>query len=200
MSLQPSANADPQVVAARIGAVANLKRTGTGDLRAFWEAELAPIRDWPTTRLVTVAVDTADGSRMAFEASSGVSLVDAVAASACLPGLLAPVKLGGRRYMDGGLASAANADLAAGHLDVWIVSPFGPTSLDQQVSDLQSSGSMIHLIRPGTASTQALGGGLGVMDPSRRLAAAKAGFTDGQLAAEGDGSARRSGPSQTPGC
>lgn len=96
-SLRPGGEGDPQVVAAQIGAVANLKRKGSGALNAFWEAELAPVREWPTTRLVATAVDTANGSRMAFEASSGVSLVDAVAASTCLRGLLAPVKLGGRR-------------------------------------------------------------------------------------------------------
>src|SRR4029450_1433915 len=127
-SLRPGRAADPQIVATQIGAVATMKRKGSGDLSAFWEAELAPIREWPTTRLIAVAVDTADGSRMAFEASSGVSLVDAVAASTCLPGLLAPVEVGGRRYMGGGLASAANADIATGRRDVWIVSPFGPPS------------------------------------------------------------------------
>ena len=192
-SLRPGGEVDPQVVAKQIGAVANMKRKGSGDLSAFWEAELAPSREWPTTRLIAVAVDTADGSRMAFEASSGVSLVDAVAASTCLPGLLAPVELGGRRYMDGGLASAANADIATGQRDVWIVSPFGATSLDRQVADLQSSGSIVHLIRPSAAATRALGPGIGVMDPSRRSAAARAGFTDGQAAAEELG-VTRAGP------
>jgi NTE family protein len=171
-----------------------MKRKGSGDLTAFWEAELAPSREWPTTRLVAVAVDTADGSRMAFEASSGVSLADAVAASTCLPGLLAPVELGRRRYMDGGLASAANADIAAGHRDVWIVSPLGATSLDRQVADLQSSGSIVHLIRPSEAAARALGPGIGVMDPSRRSAAARAGFTDGQAAAEAELGITPAGP------
>ena len=193
-SLRPGGEADPQVVAAQIGAVANMKRKGSGDLRAYWDAELAPSREWPTTRLIAVAVDTADGSRVAFEASSGVSLGNAVAASTCLPVLLAPVELGGRRYMDGGLATAANADLATGHRDVWIVSPFGATSLDRQVADLQSSGSIVHLIRPSEAATRAFGPGMGVMDPTRRSAAARAGFTDGQAAAEAELGVPSAGP------
>jgi predicted acylesterase/phospholipase RssA len=193
-SLRPGGGADPQAVAKQIGAVANLKRKGSGNLSAFWEAELAPIREWPTTRLVAVAVDTADGLRIAFEASSGVSVFDAVAASTCLPGLLAPVELGGQRYMDGGLASAANADIATGHRDVWIVSPFGAISLDRQVADLQSSGSIVHLIRPSAAATRALGPGIGVMDPSRRSAAARAGFIDGQAAAGAELGVPRAGP------
>jgi NTE family protein len=192
-SLRRGGGGDPQVVAAQIGAVAIMKRKGSRDLTAFWEAELAPIREWPTTRLIAVAVDTADGSRMAFEASSGVSFVAAVAASTCLPGILAPVKLGGRRYMDGGLASAANADIAAGHRDVWIVSPFGAMSLDRQVADLQSSGSVVHLIRPSAAAERALGPGIGIMDPSRRSAAARAGFTDGEAAAQAELGAPRVG-------
>jgi NTE family protein len=185
-SLRPGGEGDSQVVAARIGAVANMKRKGSGGLSRFWDAELGPIHDWPETRLVATAVDTADGSRVAFEASSGVSLADAVAASTCLPGLLAPVELGGRRYMDGGLASAANADIAAGYRDVWIVSPFGPPSLDQEAADLQSSGSIVHLIRPSAAAQRALGPGIGVMDPSRRSFAARAGFSDGRAAAEAE--------------
>jgi NTE family protein len=193
-SLRPGGGGDPQAVAKQIGAVANLKRKGSGNLSAFWEAELAPIREWPTTRLVAVAVDTADGLRIAFEASSGVSVFDAVAASTCLPGLLAPVELGGQRYMDGGLASAANADIATGHRDVWIVSPFGAISLDRQVADLQSSGSIVHLIRPSAAATRALGPGIGVMDPSRRSAAARAGFIDGQAAAGAELGVPRAGP------
>ena len=193
-SLRPGGGADAQVVATQIGAVANMKRKGSGDLSTFWEAELAPIRAWPNTRLVATAVDTADGSRTAFEASSGASLADAVAASTCLPGLLAPVELGGRRYMDGGLASAANADIAAGYRDVWIVSPFGATSLDRQAADLRWSGSIVHLIRPSAAATRALGPGIGVMDPGRRSLAARAGFADGQAAAEAEMGDPRAGP------
>jgi NTE family protein len=175
---------DWQVVAAQIGAVANMKRTGSQALTDYCERWLAPTREWPAATLITTAVETSDGSRALFQASSGVPLVDAVAASACLPGLLAPVELLGRRYMDGGLASAANADVAAGHQEVWIVSPFGPASLDREVAELQSSGSLVHLVRPSAAAEQALGTGIGTMDPARRCSAARAGFADGRAAAK----------------
>jgi len=175
---------DWQVVAAQIGAVANMKRTGWQAMMDYCERSLAPTREWPTAALITTAVDTGDGSRKLFQASSGVPLAGAVAASACLPGLLAPVELLGGRYMDGGLASAANADVAAGHEEVWIVSPFGPASLDREVAELQSSGSLVHLVRPSAAAEQALGSGIGTMDPVRRSGAARAGFADGRAAAE----------------
>jgi NTE family protein len=175
---------DWQVVAGQIGAVANTKRKGSQALTDYCERSLAPTREWPTATLITTAVDTSDGSRALFQASSGVPLVDAVAASVCLPGLLAPVELLGRRYMDGGLASAANADVAAGNEEVWIVSPFRPASLDREVAELQSSGSLVHLVRPSAAAEQVLGPGIGTMDPARRSGAARAGFADGRAAAE----------------
>ncbi|MGY2082887.1 patatin-like phospholipase family protein [Blastococcus sp. SYSU DS0539] len=69
--------------------------------------------DWPAGRLVVTAVDTADGSFAAFDAGSGVPLVDAVAASRAVPTVWPLITIGDRRYMDGGMRSATNADLAA---------------------------------------------------------------------------------------
>ena len=49
-------------------------------------------------------------------------LVVAVAASCAIPGWCAPVEIGGRRYLDGGLASPTSLDLLAGdHLDEVVV-------------------------------------------------------------------------------
>ena len=174
---------DRQAVAAAIGAVVNANRR-SDDLTRYWERSLAPVRDWPATPLVATAIDTADGSRVLFRASSGVPLAGAVAASTCVPGFIAPVELLGRRYIDGGFGSPANADVAAGHDEVWVVSPFGAASLDREVAELQSSGSVVHLIRPSAVADQALGPGIAVMDPTRRLGAARAGFDDGRSAAE----------------
>ena len=42
------------------------------------------------------------------------TLADAVAASCAIPGFYRPVKIGGRRYVDGGVCSASNLDLLAG--------------------------------------------------------------------------------------
>ena len=175
---------DWQRIAAQIGAVCNANRKRSTALAAFWERDLGPRRRWPQTRLVTAAVDTADGSRALMDATSGVPLVGAIAASTCLPGFLPPIVLRGRRYIDGGLASVANADVASGHEEVWIVSPFGAPSLDQQVSDLRASDSVVHLIRPSAAGEDAIGPGISVMDLRNRSAAARAGFEDGQAAAQ----------------
>jgi NTE family protein len=46
--------------------------------------------------------------------SPPADIADAVAASCAIPGFFRPVKIGGRRYIDGGVCSASNLDLLAG--------------------------------------------------------------------------------------
>jgi NTE family protein len=60
-----------------------------------------------------MAVDYQTGERVAFgrDGSPPAELPDAVAASCAIPGFFRPVQIGGRRYVDGGLASASNLDV-----------------------------------------------------------------------------------------
>ena len=63
-------------------------------------------------------------------------IADAVAASCAIPGFYRPVRIGGRRYVDGGVCSPSNLDLVAGRgLDLVIClnpmsSSFGPAALE----------------------------------------------------------------------
>ena len=177
------AAAHPEAILRQVGAVANVSRKSPMLLITNWGHALGTGRAWPTTRLMTVAIDTSDGSRTLFEASSGVSLVGAVAASTCLPGLLAPVRLLGRRYMDGGVISPTNADVATGYGEIWIISPSAGESLDREVVQLRASGARVRVVRPSVASQNVLPSGYGSLDPTRRLAAARAGYEDGRAAA-----------------
>lgn len=54
---------------------------------------------------------------------SGVPLVDAVRASCAVPLVWPPVEIEGHRYMDGGMRSITNADLAAGCDRVVVIAP-----------------------------------------------------------------------------
>ena len=177
------AKANPRDVLVSVGWVANLSRKSPTTLIGNWEHALGAERPWPATRLITTGIDTAKGARILFEASSGVSLVRAVSASTCLPGLLAPVRLLGRSYMDGGVISSTNADIATGHNEVWIVTPSDSDALQREVVDLRSSGAIVHIILPSPTSQEALPSGFGSLDPVRRLAAARAGYADGRAAA-----------------
>jgi NTE family protein len=89
----------------------------------------------------------------------------AVAASCSLPGLSAPVTINGRRYFDGGFASAANADLASGYAKVLVLvftraGPSGPRvveSVERQAQQLRRSGAEVRIIHPDEASMKAIG-------------------------------------------
>jgi NTE family protein len=85
-------------------------RIELNDLRSRVDA-LAPEFDG---RLNVVAVDRGNGRRVAFgaEGAPETSVADAVAASCAIPGYFAPVEIGGREYVDGGVWSPTNLDLA----------------------------------------------------------------------------------------
>jgi len=72
---------------------------------------------------VIPAVDAQTGETVVFTRDSGVALVDAVAASCAVPGIWPPATIGGRRYIDGGVRSSTNADLAAGSDRVLVIIP-----------------------------------------------------------------------------
>jgi NTE family protein len=63
-----------------------------------------------------VACDYESGRRTPFGrlGSPRAHIGDAVAASCAIPGFYRPVKIGRRRYVDGGVCSVSNLDLAAG--------------------------------------------------------------------------------------
>jgi NTE family protein len=144
-----------------------------------------PSRDWPVTPTKLTAVDCVSGELAVFDASSGVGLVDAVAASSAVPGIWPPVTIGGRRYMDGGVRSADNADLAAGAARVIVISPLGldsplptPMPLRQVLAGLKDGGATVTLISPDETSLAAIG--TNALDPATRLPAATAGRAQGR--------------------
>ncbi|MEV6207907.1 patatin-like phospholipase family protein [Kitasatospora sp. NPDC051914] len=61
-------------------------------------------------QLLITAVDAETGEQEVFDRASGAPLASAVAASTAFPGIYPPITVGGRRYMDGSLRSATNAD------------------------------------------------------------------------------------------
>lgn len=71
---------------------------------------------WPARALRIVACDYASGDRVAFSRSSVPALTpgEAVAASCAIPAFYAPVRIDGRRYVDGGIDSHSNVDLLRG--------------------------------------------------------------------------------------
>lgn len=123
----------------RIGAVALSADTVTEEVRRRVIEQRLPSHDWPDRDLRIPAIDAVTGELVAFDRSSGVSLVDAVAASCAVPGVWPPVTIGPRRFMDGGVGSTVNLALAD-DCDVLVAlipqglsspSPFGTAARDE---------------------------------------------------------------------
>ncbi|MFF8409080.1 patatin-like phospholipase family protein [Streptomyces omiyaensis] len=124
---------------------------------------------------------TGAGSGFAFGAEGspdGVGLVDAVTASCAIPGAWPPATLAGRRWIDGGIHSTANAHLAAGWERVVVVAPtaMGSKAVHtpaRQAADLIASGARVKVITPGAEAKAVIGAR--ALDPAQRGAAARAG-------------------------
>ena len=168
----------PELARARVGKMALLARTETEEARRRVIESRLPVFDWPAGHLRITAVEAETGRFAVFDAASGVRLLDAVGASCAVPGIWPPVTIEGRRYIDGGMRSAANADLASGCERVVVIAPlaqgFGRMeSLARQTARLAREGSEVTVITPSKAARTAIG--RNVLDPARRPDAARAG-------------------------
>lgn len=94
-----------------------------GPARLAAVAQRLVTRDWPDAPLSITGVDAGSAERVVFRATDGVPLPLAVAASCAIPLVWPTVEIAGRRYVDGGTGSAANADLAGGHDRVLVLHP-----------------------------------------------------------------------------
>lgn len=151
-----------------------------------------PENRWPRAAYECISVDTDDGSLRVWNQSSGVRLALAVASSCALPGVFAPIAINGHRFMDGGVRSVTNADLARGCTKAVILAPTTGLDDDQIARDftqpldaelraLRSSGCGVELLSPDAASLKAFRPSIG--DESRRAPALEAGRVQGRRTA-----------------
>jgi NTE family protein len=144
--------------------------------REVIEARL-PVHSWPDRDLQITAVDAATGKLRVFTARDGVELVDAVAASCAVPGIWPPVTIGDSRYIDGGMRSASNSDLAAGCDDVLVISPMAELPMvardvKKQIAGLAKD-SRVVTVQADEASVAAMG--INPLDPATAWPSAEAG-------------------------
>ena len=171
----------------RIGAVALATKTVAEPVRRDVIAQRLPMHTWPDRVLRVTAVDIATGERIVFDRDSGIDLVDAVAASCAVPGAWPPVTIGDRRYMDGGIGSTINLDVADDcEMAVVLVpsgvsapSPFGPGP----VTEIAAFGGTARGIFADHKSLAAFGPN--PLDPRCRVASAEAGRAQGRREAAG---------------
>ena len=153
-------------------------------------------RDWPASFRCT-AIDTQTGELRVWDAEAGAPLDRAVASSCAVPMVFPPVTIDGTRYMDGGMRTPLNADLAAGHAAVILVSclamalPEGITDpvfdaiagqLEAELAVLRDGGAAVEIVVPGAEFLEVSGWGTELMNPARVAGAYEAGVR--QAAAE----------------
>jgi NTE family protein len=171
----------------RIGAVALAAETVAESVRRDVITQRLPTHTWPDRVLRVTAIDIATGELVVFDRDSGVDLVDAVAASCAVPGAWPPVTVGDRRYMDGGIGSTINLDVAD-DCDTAVVlipagvsapSPFGAGP----AAEIATFGGTAFGIFADATSLAAFGPN--PLDPRCRIGSAEAGRAQGRREAAG---------------
>jgi NTE family protein len=140
-----------------------------------------PVSAWPERDLRITAVDADSGELVVFHRTREVDLVHAVASSCAVPLVWPPVPAGGHRYVDGGVRSAANADVVDDADRVVVLAPLVQSmSRHHRIGNqLQRTGAAASVsVSPDKESLAAIG--RNVLDPANRAAAARAGLAQAQ--------------------
>lgn len=181
--------ADPGALRREIGAFALAATTMSEEaFLATFGKILANAEDWPHPGYQCTAVDALTGEFVVWNAAAGVPLNRAVASSCSVPGIYPPITINGRRYIDGGMRSATNADLARGCAVALVVAvtaggqgPMADVSrrrIEGELAAIRDGRGEAILVQPDEASQQAFG--INLMDFSRRAGAAEAGYAQGK--------------------
>jgi NTE family protein len=143
-------------------------------------------------------MDYDSGHRVLFgrPGAPRASLADAVVASCSIPGWYKPARIGGRRYVDGGVRSATSLGVLAGTdmQEIYVLAPMASTEPDhplqphlrlerrvrqmftraliRQARALGTQGKRVTVVTPGPRDLAVMGANL--MDPRRRQAVLEA--------------------------
>jgi NTE family protein len=148
-------------------------------------------------RLRIVAVDRGSGRRIVFGRPQAprATVGEAVEASCTVPWLFAPVRIDGREYVDGGVWSPTNLDIAPAGRDthvlclnptagisgthrlVTVIRSFARSAVSLEASILRRRGAEIQTVIPSTESAATMGSDF--MNRSRRDRVLAAGYRQG---------------------
>jgi NTE family protein len=176
--MAPAFPGDRQRGRAWLGRAALRAKTVPESERRAIIAQRVPYQEWPAQRLLVTAVDAQSGEPRVFDRASGVPLVDAVAASCAVPVVWPPITIGGRRYVDGGVRSVANVDLAEGYGRVIVIAPLAVALRAADRPGVQAAALGLDVrsvvVTPDPAAKTAIG--RNVLEPARRIPSARAGL------------------------
>ncbi|MFI5081899.1 MAG: patatin-like phospholipase family protein [Streptosporangiales bacterium] len=187
-----------------VGALQKRHRPGYGSSDAgSWAGG-----SWADGRTWIVAMDYDSGYRVLFghPGAPRASLADAVVASCSIPGWYEPARIGGRRYVDGGVRSATSLGVLAGSdmEEIYVLAPMASTEPDhplqphlrlerrvrqmftrallRQARALGTQGKRVTVVTPGPRDLAVMGANL--MDPRRRRAVLEASLGSPALQAQ----------------
>jgi NTE family protein len=156
-------------------------------------------------RLRVTAVDRGSGRRVVFGSPGAppASVAEAVEASCTVPWLFAPVKIGRREYVDGGVWSPTNLDaapagrdthvlclnptasLATGHTMLTVMRNVARSAVAIEALALRRRGARVRTIAPNAECAAAMGSNF--MDEEPRSRVLSAGYRQGLLVAADNG-------------
>lgn len=137
--------------------------------------------EWPMRNLIVTTIEAHSGEFVTWTRDSGVGLIDAVASSCAVAGVWPCVPINGHMYYDGGFRNAANASLANGYDDVWVLAPLSgdaSPAVEKEIDELRAAGSKVRYITSDDEAKAAMG--INSLDPRARGAAAEQGLRQGR--------------------
>jgi NTE family protein len=167
---------------ARVGAMSMKAHAPGGEKRVDVIRSRLGVDRWSDRNLKVTAIEAETGKFVVFDKDSGVDIVHAVAASCAVPLVWPAVTIDGKHYIDGGMRSTANVDLAEGADTVVVIAPL-PQAFSKATSiraQLERTGATHTTVV--TPDQQALVDiGKNVLDPAKRADAARAGLRQAEL-------------------
>jgi NTE family protein len=166
-----------QTKLARVGKMAMRAHPPGGTKRIEVIRSRIGIEKWPDRDLRVTAVEAESGEFVVFDRDSGVDIVHAVAASCAVPLVWPAVTIDGLHYVDGGMRSTANADLARGAESVVVIAPMPQafskaTSIKAQLVATRATRKAV--VTPDAEALAEIG--KNVLDPGKRADAARTGL------------------------
>ncbi len=185
LSRRTPGEATPQALMAEMGAKALAAETVSEEV--FLSGFPIPEVPWPT-RFACTAIDAETGEFLLWNQDTAAPLRLAVPSSCSVPTIFPPITIDGRRYIDGGMRSGTNADMARDHGKVVIVAVVPPMmaalmqpTLDREIGVIRDHGGEAVLVVPDASCGAAFG--MNLMDNGNREAIARAGFAQGRAEA-----------------
>lgn len=184
MAKRPIGEPVPKSLLQEFGQMALAAKTVSSEVYLAGFGRLAqPGQPWPE-RFACTAIDADSGEFQVWSTDTAAPLGLGVASSCCVPSIFPPVEIEGRRYIDGGMRSATNADLAHDYAKVLLIAVVPPAfaafmlgGIEGELAKVRGHGGETCLLVPDAGCGEAFGPNL--MDGSRREPIARAGFAQG---------------------